>query len=103
MRVLVSALAICAASFLVGVAGDLSSASARQEAPARSQIVQLPPATLPPVDLSTAVRARPLPLRSAHARAIPTSVRAARALVAAPALDRGGRRIWPAGRLSRSN
>jgi hypothetical protein len=67
MRILVSALAICAASFLVGVAGDLSSASARQEQPARPQIVQLPPMTAPAVDLTNAVRAHPLPVRQAVA------------------------------------
>jgi hypothetical protein len=49
------------------VAGDLSSASARQEAPARPQIVQLPPMLAPPVDLTNAVRAHPLPLRQAAA------------------------------------
>ncbi len=87
MRVIVSALAICAASFLVGVAGDLSSASARQETLARPQIVQLPPAVLPPVDLTNAVRARPLPVRSMQARAVPTSFRPAAALQAVPVLE----------------
>jgi hypothetical protein len=81
MRVIVSALAICAASFLAGVVGDLSTASALQEAPAHARIVQLPPATLPPLDLHNAVRARPLPLRPISHAMTPVAIPHPAALV----------------------
>lgn len=90
MRVVVSALAICAISFIVGIAGDLSSAST--PAPARPAIVELPPMDLPPVDLENAVRARPLTPASSSAAA---AERAAPVEAAAPAESAAPRRATP--------
>ncbi|MEJ0059881.1 MAG: hypothetical protein WDM79_10035 [Terricaulis sp.] len=60
MRVLVTALALCAVSFLAGLAGDLSIASPVAVEPASARVA------LPP-HLVNAVRAHPLTTRSADA------------------------------------
>jgi hypothetical protein len=60
MRVLVTALALCAVSFLAGLAGDLSVASTVSAEPASARVA------LPP-HLVNAVRAHPLTTASAEA------------------------------------
>jgi hypothetical protein len=60
MRVLVTALALCAVSFLAGLAGDLSVASPVAVEPASARV------SLPP-HLANAVRAHPLTTPSAEA------------------------------------
>lgn len=72
MRVLMTAIAICAVSFLAGVAGDLSIAAQMpqaQQIAAPSAVVPLPP------HLENAVRARPL-VATAAAEAAPARRRA---------------------------
>jgi hypothetical protein len=60
MRIFVTALALCAVSFLAGLAGDLSIASPVAVEPASARVA------LPPY-LENAVRAHPLTTRSADA------------------------------------
>lgn len=69
MRVVMTALAICALSFLTGVAGDLS-APRFAEASMPRAVVALPP------HLENAVRAAPLPVSTSAAAAAPRVRRA---------------------------